>query len=46
MRYLWDDVKCQTNLVKHGLDFADADLVLDNPRKMEVEQVRHGKRRR
>ena len=46
MRYLWDDAKRQTNLVKHGLDFADADLVLDNPRKIEVEQVRHGERRR
>lgn len=46
MRYLWDDAKRQTNLVKHKLDFADADLVLDNPLKMEVERVRHGERRR
>jgi glycerol-3-phosphate dehydrogenase len=32
MRYLWDETKRRSNLAKHGLDFADADLVLDNAR--------------
>lgn len=27
MRFTWDEVKRKTNLVKHGLDFADAKIV-------------------
>lgn len=46
MRYLWDEAKLQSNLAKHGLDFADADLVLDSPLKLEIDSVRHGDRRR
>ena len=46
MRSIWDEAKRQTNFVKHGLDFADADLVLDNPLKLDVERVRHGELRR
>lgn len=46
MRYLWDEAKRQRNLAKHGLDFADADLVLDNPLKWEVESVRSDEWRR
>jgi len=42
--YEWDEAKREANLAKHGLDFADADLVLegpfvlikDSPRKGEV----------
>ena len=46
MRYLWDDAKRQSNIAKHGLDFTDADAVLDNPLKLEVESLRKGERRR
>lgn len=46
MRYQWHESKRQSNLIKHGLDFADADWVLDSPEKMEVESVRNGERRR
>ena len=31
MRYLWDESKRQTNLIKHGLDFADAAKVFAGP---------------
>ncbi len=31
MRYTWDDAKRQSNLVKHGLDFADAEKVFAQP---------------
>jgi uncharacterized protein len=31
MRYTWDDVKRQSNLQKHGLDFADAEKVFAQP---------------
>lgn len=31
MRYVWDETKRQTNLEKHGLDFADAERVFAGP---------------
>lgn len=31
MRYTWDETKRQANLVKHGLDFADAEKVFAGP---------------
>lgn len=31
MRYTWDESKRQTNLKKHGLDFADAEKVFNSP---------------
>ena len=31
MRYLWDESRRQTNLIKHGLDFADAEKVFAGP---------------
>ena len=46
MLYLWDDAKRLSNITKHGLDFADADLVLSNPLKMEVECVHYAEQRR
>lgn len=44
--YVWHEAKRQTNLAKHGLDFMDADLVLANPLRLEVESVRNGECRR
>ena len=48
MIYEWDEAKREANLAKHGLDFADTDLVLespfvlikDSPRKGEVRKER------
>ena len=31
MLYEWDEIKRQTNLVKHGIDFRDAIRVFDGP---------------
>ena len=31
MRYEWDEGKNQTNVAKHGLDFADAEQVWTGP---------------
>ena len=31
MNFTWDETKRQTNLQKHGLDFADAAKVFDGP---------------
>ncbi len=31
MRFEWDDAKSQGNFAKHGLDFADAELVFAGP---------------
>jgi len=36
----WDENKRQSNLQKHGLDFADADAVLDSRYRMDVESNR------
>ena len=40
-QYEWDEAKRETNLAKHGLDFADADLVLESPYRWTVAVV-HG----
>ena len=44
-RYFWDDAKRQTNLNKHGLDFADADLVLESDYRLDLPSERNGERR-
>jgi uncharacterized DUF497 family protein len=31
MNFIWDETKRQTNLQKHGLDFADAEKVFNGP---------------
>ncbi len=31
MTYEWDDAKNRSNFAKHGVDFADAELVLTGP---------------
>jgi uncharacterized DUF497 family protein len=31
VRYIWDETKRLANIVKHVLDFNDAQLVLDGP---------------
>jgi len=29
MKFEWDEAKCKSNIVKHGLDFADAKFVFE-----------------
>jgi uncharacterized DUF497 family protein len=42
---VWDERKRQTNLAKHGLDFADAYLVYDNPDKVTLPSPRSAENR-
>jgi len=41
----WDENKRLSNLAKHGLDFKDADLVLVNPFRLDVENTRNSEKR-
>ncbi len=41
-RLSWDEAKRQSNLRKHGLDFADAGAVLDSRYRLDVTVVRNG----
>lgn len=41
----WDETKRQTNLQKHGLDFADAGGVLSSRYRLDVSVVRNGEQR-
>ncbi|PYE22853.1 hypothetical protein C7410_109149 [Paraburkholderia silvatlantica] len=45
MIYEWDETKRELNLEKHGLDFADADLVLESEYALIVDSPRHGELR-
>lgn len=45
-KYRWQEAKRQANLKKHRLDFLDADLVIENPYRMDVETLRNNERRR
>jgi uncharacterized protein (DUF4415 family) len=42
---VWDEAKRKTNLEKHGLDFADADMVYENPRKITFQSPRKWRER-
>lgn len=39
-RLIWDEAKRVANLAKHGLDFADAALVLESAYRLDVRVVR------
>ena len=39
--FVWDETKRKSNLKKHGLDFADAYLVYDNPNKCTYDASRN-----
>ena len=43
--YSWDEAKRRTNLEKHGLDFADADLVLTSAYRLDITSERSGELR-
>jgi len=44
--YAWHEEKRRINLKKHGLDFLDADMVLENPLRLEVDSMRNGECRK
>lgn len=44
-RLTWDEAKRQANLRKHGLDFADAELVLASRYRLDLETLRKGETR-
>lgn len=46
MLYEWDEAKRKANLAKHGLDFSDADLVLESPYALIVDSPRKGQDRK
>ena len=43
--YTWDEAKRQSNLRKHGLDFADASEVLESRYRMDIAVTRFGESR-
>ncbi len=43
--YVWDETKRKSNVEKHGLDFADAYLVYENPGKCTYDSSRLGEYR-
>ena len=45
-QYSWKETKRRANIVKHGLDFMDADLVLKSQYRFEIESPREGEERK
>ena len=45
VEYTWDEAKRESNIEKHGFDFADAALVYENPDKVTLDTERRGERR-
>jgi hypothetical protein len=45
-RYSWRGAKRRANLVKHGLDFMDADLVLESRYRLEFDSPRNKENRK
>ena len=41
----WDERKRTANMIKHGLDFANARWVLDSPYRLDVETTRSAEAR-
>lgn len=44
-KLVWDEAKRKANLIKHGLDFADAADVLDSLYRLDIQAVRHAEKR-
>ena len=45
-KLVWDEAKRKANLIKHGLDFADAADVLDSLYRLDIQAVRHAENAR
>jgi uncharacterized protein len=41
MRFEWDDEKARINLKKHGVSFAEAAEIFDDPNVLEVDDTEH-----
>lgn len=39
-RYTWDEAKREKNIAERGLDFAEADLVLKSPYRLDIHSPR------
>lgn len=44
-QFTWQEIKRQSNLLKHKLDFMDADWVLESPYRLDIETERNGEHR-
>lgn len=44
-KLIWDETKRQTNELKHGLDFANANEVLESRYRWDIELLRNGEMR-
>jgi uncharacterized protein len=44
-KFEWDKKKQQANLKKHSIDFIDAQLIFNDPNRIEVESERNGEKR-
>ncbi len=45
MNVEWDQAKQRTNLLKHGIEFADAVAVFSDPAAITIEDLRHDEQR-
>ncbi len=45
MKLIWDEAKRQSNLAKHGFDFAKAGMVLESRYRFDVDSPQNGENR-
>lgn len=41
----WDESKRKSNITKHGLDFSNADCVLESPFRLDIDTIRNNENR-
>ena len=41
----WDESKRQKNIIKHGLDFSNANCVLESPFRLDIDTIRNNEKR-
>ena len=44
-KLIWDEVKRQSNLAKHGLDFSKVNVVLESRYRLDIASPRNGENR-
>lgn len=45
MKLIWDEAKRQSNLAKHGLDFAKVNIVLESRYRLDIASPQKGENR-
>jgi len=45
MKYEWDELKAINNVKKHGVDFADAVIALEDEQALTIEDFNHDEQR-